>query len=155
MAIYVYVNTSGVLQSWIPDDLLIADAQAAGILAPSSVLTANGLRPKDSLPPLDATHVWDAPTKTVVVVPAPAPIVPANAFIQLFTDPEFAAVQQAAVVGDPTYNARIAKFNFYLRTVTQVNCGDPFVVGVVGTSMVNQGILTQAEVNRILSGQGY
>ena len=152
MAIYVYKTTGGTLQSWIPENLTIVEAQAKGQLASDAALATARCTAVDNLPPLDATHAWDATQKTVVVVPAPKPIMATADFILLFTDPEFAGVQKAAVVGDATYNARISKFNSFINTATRVNLGDPFVVGVVGTSMVNQGILTVAEANRILSG---
>jgi len=71
MAIYVYQSSNGVLASSIPDDLTIAQAQAQGLLASNAVLTAKGLAAKDSLPPLDDTHTWDAATTTVITVPAP------------------------------------------------------------------------------------
>jgi hypothetical protein len=155
MAIYVYKTSNGALQSWIPDNLTVAQAQAQSLLASDATLTANRMAAVDSLPPLDDTHAWDATQKTVIVVAAPAPIMAVDAFILLFTDAEYQGVQHASALGDPTYNNRISKFNGFLQTATRVNLGDPFVVGVVGTSMVNQGILTQAEANRILSGQGF
>jgi hypothetical protein len=155
MAIYVYKTNNGALQSWIPDNLTIAQAQSQGLLASNAVLTTNRMAAVDSLPPLDVTHAWDETQKTVVVVAAPAPVMAVHDFILLFTDAEYQGIQHASTLSDPAYNARIAKFNGYLQTVERVNLGDPFVIGVVGTSMVNQGILTQAEADRILSGQGF
>jgi hypothetical protein len=157
MAIYVYKTNNGALQSWIPNNLTIAQAQAQGLLADNATLAANRMAAVDGLPPLDETHVWDATQKTVVVVaaPVPAPIMAVDAFILLFTDAEYQGVQHASTLNDPAYNNRIAKFNGFLQTATSINLSDPFVVGVVGTSMVNQGILTQAEADRILSGQGF
>jgi hypothetical protein len=155
MAIYVYKTNNGALQSWIPDNLTIAQAQSQGLLADNATLAANRMAAVDGLPPLDATHTWDATQKTVIVVAAPAPIMTVDAFILLFTDAEYQGVQHASTLNDTAYNNRIAKFNGFLQTTTRVDLGDPFVVGVVGTSMVNQGILTQAEANRILSGQGF
>lgn len=155
MAIYVYKTTGGALQSWIPDNLTVAEAQAQGLLASNAELSAGRMTAVDSLPPLDATHVWDAAQKTVVTVAAPAPIMATSDFMLLFTDAQYNDIQHAAALGDPAYNMRISKFSRWLQTTMRVNCGDPFVVGIVGTSMVAQGILTQTEANSILAGQPY
>jgi hypothetical protein len=98
MAIYVYTTATGVLYSYIPDSVTIAQAQASKQLAPTATLTAAGLTAVDSLPALNGTHAWDAPTHTVVVVAAPpvTRFLSVYAWILRFTPAEIAAIRASS-----------------------------------------------------------
>jgi hypothetical protein len=154
MAIYVYKTNSGALHSWIPDDLTVVEAQDKGLLASDAALAANRMTAVDSLPPLDETHAWDPAQKTVIEVPAPKPILRTHEFILLFTDAEYTGVLKAGDHKDATYGPRIAKFNAFLRSEPSVDLNSQYVKDSVN-HLVTKGILTQAEADRILSGQGY
>ena len=97
MAIYVYITTSGVLHSYIPDNITIAEAQASGQLASNARLALNGMTAVDNLPPQDASHQWDPASKTVItVVPPPTPMpLPTFFFIMRFTATEWVGIKAA------------------------------------------------------------
>src|SRR4051794_35637728 len=85
MALFVYNTATGALVSWCPND---SDPVASG-----TVLAANGLASVSGLPALDATHVWDAASKTVITVASSAPNwIATYQFILLFTTAEHAAI---------------------------------------------------------------
>jgi len=145
MAIYVYVTTSGFLQSYIPDNITIAQAQAGGQLASNATLANNGLTAVDSLPPLDATHQWDAATKTVITVtpPTPANVVNTYDFIMAFTAAELAAIRGSS-------DNNIQQFLFAMQVTQGVNLNHTTNVNAL-TYLVNHGFLTQARANAILA----
>ena len=149
MAIYVYVNTSGALSSYIPDNITKAQAQASGLLASDATLAANGLAAKDQLPPLDDTHAWDPATKTVIVVPAPIPLNLLNTydFIMAFTAAELAAIRGT------TADNNIQQFLFAMQVTQGMNLNSTSIKNSL-QYLVNKGLLTQARANAILATIG-
>jgi hypothetical protein len=145
MAIYVYQNTTGILVSWIPEDLTIAEAQASGQLASSADLTAAGNRAKDKLPPLDETHAWDPATKTVVTVVPPTPVNLLNTFdfIMAFTPAELAGVRGSS-------DNEVQQFLYSLEVTQGINLNHDTIKRQVNY-MVSLGLLTQTRANEILS----
>ncbi len=145
MAIYVYVTATGVLNSYIPDNVTVAQAQASGRLASNAVLTANGFTAVGGLPPLDDTHAWDAPTHTVVVVVAPTPpnVVNTFDFIMAFTAAELAAIRASS-------NNNIQQFLFAMQVTQGVNINHTTIKNSL-TFLVNQSLLTQPRADAILA----
>jgi hypothetical protein len=145
MAIYVYQNTSGILVSWIPEDLTIAEAQANGQLASNAALVAGGNRAKDNLPPLDDTHEWDPATKTVIVVPAPTPVDLLNTFdfIMAFTPAELAGVRGSS-------DNEVQQFLYSLEVTQGINLNHDTIKRQVNY-MVGLGLLTSSRASAILS----
>lgn len=146
MAIYVYNTATGVLVSWVPNNLTIAQAQALGYLAPNSILSANGLTAIDGLHVLDDTHVWNATTKTVDTVAAPPTpnVVDWFTFVNCFTSAEWAAIQAS---GDAKVKRWVIAQGYQpidlngQRALTATNY------------LVNQGVITGARQTQILAGQ--
>ncbi len=145
MAIYVYVTATGALTSYIPDNVTIAAAQASGQLASNAILTANGLSAVDSLPPIDATHAWDAPTHTVVVVAPPTPVnlVASFDFVMAFTATELAAIRASA-------DNNVQQFLFALQVTGGVNLNHATISNAL-TYLVNHSLLTQPRATAILA----
>jgi len=139
MAIYVYNSVTGALVSYCPSDTdPVADA---------ATLSAKGLTAVSGLPAQDASHQWDATTKTVVsVTPAPPPnYIPSYQFANLFTAAELQAIKQSA-------DANVQKFFTMATLAPQVNLNDPITQNGVNY-LVTVGILTQVNANLILAGQ--
>jgi hypothetical protein len=145
MAIYVYRNSDGELNSWIPEDLTIAEAQASGQLASDATLAASNLSAKDNLPPLGPTVAWDPATKTTITVTAPTPPDPLNTFdfIMAFTATELDAIRASSDVN-------IKQFLFALEVTQGVNLNHSTIKNSL-QYLVNHGLLTQARANAILS----
>jgi hypothetical protein len=139
MAIYVYRLIDGTLVSWCPND--------TDPVAGPATLTANGLASVSGLPPLDATHAWNAASKTVVTVAAPViPLwLPTYQFILLFTPAEHAAIVSST-------DQKVQQFMMAISVTPQVNLNDPVVQGAIAY-LVSVNLLTQANANLILSGQ--
>lgn len=139
MAIYVYHVSDGTLVSWCPSD--------TDPVAPAAQLSAQGMASVSGLAPLDASHVWDAPTKTVkTITPAAAPVwIPTWKFILLFTPAENAAIRAST-------DTTVQHFFDALRTTPQINLSDPIVAQGVNY-LVSVSLLTQSNANLILSGQ--
>jgi hypothetical protein len=145
MAIYVYKTADGMLVSWIPDNLTIAQAQANGMLASNVQLTAAGNLAVDSLPPLDATHAWDSTQKTVIVVTAPTPVdvVVTFDFIMAFTAAELAGIRAS------TDNA-IQQFLYAMQVTQGLNLNHTTIKNSL-QYLVNHSLLTQTRMNTILA----
>ncbi len=145
MAIYVYVTTSGVLHSYIPDNVTIAQAQASGQLASNAVLTANGFTAVDGLLPLDSTHIWDAPTHTVVVVTPPTSVnlVASFDFVMAFTATELAAIRASS-------DNNVQQFLFALQVTGGVNLNHATISNSL-TYLVNHALLTAPRATAILA----
>src|SRR6516225_8383446 len=116
MAIYVYVTTSGILQSYIPDNITVAGAQAAGLLADPNTLAQNGLTAVGGLPPLSPTVAWDPVNKTTmtVVPPTPPNLLNSFDFIMAFTAAELAAIRAST-------DNNIAQFLFAMQVTQGLN----------------------------------
>lgn len=144
MAIYVYGTATGALQSYIPDNLTIAQAQASGQLADNATLAANGLTAVDSLPQLDPSHVWNATTHTVdtVVPPSKPNVVTTFDFIMAFTAAELAAIRAST-------DNNIQQFLFALEVTGGVNLNHTTIQNAL-TYLVNHGLLTAARATAIL-----
>ncbi len=127
MAIYIYRNSNGSLISWIPDNLTIAQAQAAGQLATNGQLNASGLTAVDGLPVLDATHIWDQGTHTVVSVTAPKSIVQLKTFWQRFTDTERESIEDLAMTGTAGQRKAVMAFFRYVQSAGAVDCNDSYI----------------------------
>jgi hypothetical protein len=145
MAIYVYQTTSGVLVSWIPEDLTIAQAQANGQLASNAQLAAAGNSAVDKLPPLDDSHAWDPATKTVITVtpPVPANLLNSFDFIMAFTAAELAAIRNSA-------DNNIQQFLYAMEVTQGINLNHNTIKNSL-QYLVNKGLLTQARANAILA----
>jgi len=139
MAVYVYKVATGELYSWSPGD--------SDPVASDAMLAAAGLAKVAGLAPLDATHVWDALSKSVVVVAAP--VVPNNIetwkFVLLFTPAEHAAIAASS-------DQRVTQFMMAVQVAQTINLNDPIVQGGVNY-LVTAGLLTSANAALILSGQ--
>ena len=137
MAIYVYQITDGSLYSWCPsDDDPVAD---------DATLEANGFDKVIGLPPLDASHAWDASTLTVLEVdppPTPKPIA-TSTWIMRFTPDEFAAIN---VSTDP----QVVQFMYSLNHTTTIDLNDPNIVSAVDY-FVTAGLLDAARVPEIMA----
>ena len=137
MALYVYRIDDGMLVSWCPgDDDPVASADE---------LAANSLAMVSGLPPLDATHTWDATQKTVVTRSPPPPSIPTYQFIMLFNPDEHAAIAAST-------DSRVQQFLMALNTTQITNLADPMIVNGVNY-LVSLGLLTQANADLILSGK--
>ena len=140
MALYVYKIADGALVSWCPGD--------ADPVAPPEVLSANGLAMVAGLPPLDATHVWNAASKTIDTVTAP--VLPNNvttaAWIMQFTPQEYAAIKAST---DPA----VAQFLFAVTSAMTLNLNNPIVVNGL-QYLVSLNLLTpvRAETLQTVSG---
>lgn len=145
MAIYVYHTANGELYSYIPDDLTIAQAQTGGQLAPTDMLTANGLSAVDSLPPLGPTVVWDQATKTTktVTAPTPANVCASYDFIMAFTPAELAGIRAST-------NNAIQQFLFAMQVTQGVNLNATSIKNSLNY-LVQQGLLTSGRAATILS----
>ncbi len=145
MAIYVYVTATGALQSYIPDNVTIAQAQASGQLAHNSVLVANGMTAVDGLVPLGPTAAWDAPTHSVIAVAAPTPVnlVATFDFVMAFTAGELAAIRASS-------DNVIQQFLYALEVTGGVNLNHT-TLGNAVTYLVNHGFLTAARGNAIMA----
>jgi len=139
MATYVYKIADGSLYSWNAND--------GDPVASDATLAAAGLAKVTGLLPLDATHAWDAPSKSVVVVAAP--VVPNNVetwkFILLFTPAEHAAIAAST-------DQRVTQFMLAVQVAQTINLNDPIVQGGVNY-LASIGLLTPANAALILSGQ--
>lgn len=139
MATYVYRTNDGSLYSWSPDNNTPTPSDAD--------LALRGFAKVTGLASLDSTHVWDAPTHTVVVVTAPTPIRFISVFdwINRFTPAELAGIRASS-------NNGVQKFLFMVPLAFAQNIdlnGD--AVQSVMTLLVNQSLLTQARANAIVS----
>jgi hypothetical protein len=145
MAIYVYQTTSGVLVSWIPEDLTIAQAQANGQLASNAQLAAAGNSAVDKLPPLDSSHAWDPTQKTVITVtpPTPANLLNSFDFIMAFTAAELAAIRASS-------DNNIAQFLYAMEVTQGINLNHTVIKNAL-QYLVTKGLLTQARANAILA----
>ncbi len=145
MAIYVYVTATGALQSYIPDSVTIAAAQASGQLASNAVLTANGFTAVDSLPPLGPTVAWDAPTHTTVTVVPPTPPNLLNTFdfIMAFTANELAAIRASS-------DNNVQQFLFAMQVTQGINLNHDTIKNSL-TYLVNHALLTQPRATAILA----
>lgn len=139
MAIYVYNTATGALVSYCPND--------TDPVSPANVLTANSLTAVSGLPALDATHAWDAASKTVVAATAPVqPVwVPTYQFILLFTPAEHAAI---AASTDTT----VQQLLMALQCSQQINLNDPIIRNGV-TYLVAVNLLTASNAALILAGK--
>jgi hypothetical protein len=139
MAIYVYRTADGTLVSWCPKD--------SDPVAPTAQLTAQGLAMVLGLPALDASHAWDASTRTVVtvaLVPGPA-YIPTWKFILLFTPAEHAAIKASA-------DAMVQHFFDALKTTQTVDLNDPVLQQGLNY-LVSVSLLTAPNAALILSGR--
>ncbi len=145
MAIYIYVTATGELRSYIPDNVTIAQAQASGQLASNATLMANGLTAIDGLVPLDPTHAWDAPTRTVVVVVPPTPVnlLASFDFVMAFTAAELAAIRASSDVN-------VQQFLFALQVTGGVNLNHATISNAL-TYLVNHSLLTAPRATAILA----
>jgi len=137
MAVYVYKVATGELYSWSPGD--------NDPVASDAALAAAGLAKITGLLPLDATHAWDAPSKSVVVVAARVAPLSTWKFILLFTPAEHAAIAAST-------DLRVTQFMMAVQVAPTVDLNDPIVQGGLNY-LVTAGLLTQANANLILSGQ--
>lgn len=139
MAIYVCQITGGALVSYCPDD--------TDPVADSATLAAKALEAHTGLPALDATHQWDAATKSVVTVSAATlpNLVPAFDFIQCFTGAEAAAIKAST---DPL----VIRFLLMLSVTQQIDLNSATVQNGVGY-LASIGLIAQARVPQILAGQ--
>lgn len=145
MAIYVYVTATGALYSEIPDNVTVAQAQAAGQLASPAALAANGLTAVDSLPALGPTVAWDPVNKTTVTITAPTPanVIATFDFIMAFTPTEMAAIRAST---DPA----IQRFLFALQVTQGVNLNHATISNALNY-LVSQSLLTAARAMAILA----
>jgi hypothetical protein len=149
MAIYVYQTSNGILQSYIPDNITIAQAQTSGQLASNAALAAAGNAAKDNLPPLDDTHAWDPATQTVVTVIPPVPLNLLNTydFIMAFTAAELAAIRGT------TADNNIQQFLYAMQVTQGMNLNSNSIKNSL-QYLVTKGLLTQARANAILATVG-
>jgi hypothetical protein len=143
MAIYVYYTSNGVLYSWTPND--------TDPVAPPSVLAAQGMASKSGLPPLDSTHVWDAPTQTVVVVTAPTPAayLATARFIGRFTHPEWRLISGNAPTDDYANHFLAAT-----QSSQTTNLNDPTVQDFIVNYGVSKTWWTTQRARQILDTTG-
>lgn len=139
MAIYVYLTATGALYSWSPND--------SDPVADAPTLAANGMTAVAGLPALDGTHQWDATTKTVVTVSAPATpnMISAWQFIMLFTPAEHAAIRAST-------DQKVMQFMMAIMAAQRVELNNSIVQSGVNY-LASIGLLTQANATLILSGQ--
>ena len=137
MALYVYRIADGSLYSWAPDD--------TDPVAPDDVLAANGFALVSGLPPLDATHGWDAATKTVVAIVPPLPVVSVGTpkWVLRFTSAEMIAIRASS-------NPDVQHLLFALGFSQSVNMNDPIIIAGVNL-LVAAGLLAQDRVAAILA----
>lgn len=140
MAIYVYATATGALVSWCPND--------TDPVAPAATLAANGLASMSGLPALDATHAWDAASKTVVVVAAPVqPLwVSSYQFILLFTAAETTAIRAST-------DANVQHWLFALSVAQQVDLNDTATVQPGLGYLASLGLITSARMAQIIANQ--
>jgi hypothetical protein len=145
MAIYIYVTASGALQSWIPDSLTIAQAQATKQLASTATLTASGLTAVDGLPPLGDTVAWNAPTHTTVTVAAPTlpNVIDTFDFIMAFTAAELAGIRASA-------DNNVQQFLFALQVTQGVNLNHATISNSLNY-LVTKSLLTAPRAAAILA----
>ena len=138
MALYVYYTSNGVLYSWSPED--------NAPVAPPADLAAKGLDKKTGLPPLDETHAWDPPTRTVKTVVAPTPPNPLQTwdFINAFTANELATIRGT------TSDNNIQQFLFSLQCTQGVNLNAATIDSSL-QYLVNKGLLTAQRKQVILA----
>lgn len=139
MALYVYNTATGELYSWAPND--------SDPVASADELAAKGMSVASGLPALDATHAWDAATKTVVTVAAPVlpKFVSAWQFIQSFTATEAAAIKASA-------DANVQRFMLMLTVTQQVDLNNAVVQGGI-QYLAAVGLIAPERVAQILAGQ--
>jgi len=138
MAVYVYQASDGELVSWCPGDKdQVADADT---------LKARGLVAISGLPALDAAHIWDAPTKTVVSIkPLPDPKwIPTFDFVLSFTPDENAAIRASA-------DNAVQHLLFALTLAQEVNLTSPTITNGI-SYLVSVGILTKDRAATVLAG---
>jgi hypothetical protein len=128
MATYVH-DQNGVLVSWNQSD--------TDPVAPADVLAANGLTAVSGLPPLDATHVWDPVTKTVLTVAAP--VLPNEVktadWIMQFTPAEHQVI-------DASTDAAVRQFLFALQCAPTIDLNNP-MIGNGLAYLVSLSLLTE------------
>ena len=127
MATYVYFSATGELYSWNPND--------SDPVAPADVLEANGLEVVSGLPPLDATHAWDAASATVVTVEAPVAPQPilTSIWILRFTPVEFQGIMAST-------DATVQQFMYSINHTTQIDLTTQQIIDGV-TYLVTVGLL--------------
>jgi hypothetical protein len=137
MATYVYVTATGALYSYNPDD--------ASPVADAATLAKNGLTAVSGLAALDATHEWDAASKSVVVVAEPVPPqpIPTGTWILRFTPAEFQAIAAST-------DATVQQFMYALNHTTQIDLTDQSIVNGV-SYLVSKGLLTQTRVAAVMA----
>lgn len=136
MAGYTYKIADGSLYSWNSGD--------SDPVADATTLAANGMAHVSGLPALDASHVWDAPTKTVVTVTpptAPRPIA-TGSWILRFTPQEFQAISGSS-------DATVQQFMYALNHTTQIDLSDPAIVSGVNY-LVSVNALQSSRVASIM-----
>ncbi|MEN6535639.1 MAG: hypothetical protein ABFD89_18390 [Bryobacteraceae bacterium] len=137
MALYVYRVADGSLFSWAPtDDSPVASAEE---------LAAAGLALASGMPALDASHAWDAATKTVVeTTPAPIPKpIGTSRWILRFTPQEFQAITAST-------DAKVEQFMFALEHTMQLDLSDPVIVDGIAY-LVSINLLVADRVAAILA----
>lgn len=142
MALYIYRISDGLLMSWSPGD--------NGQVADDATLAAKGFAKVSGLLALDATHVWDAPTKTVVVIATLHPVVSLNAFWQRFTSTEREAIEGQFMTGTQGVKNAISAFFRYVQAAGSVDLNDSYVRTKV-TQLETIGTLTAGRAAVILA----
>lgn len=146
MAIMVYVLATGAAQSYIPDNVTIAQAQASGQLASNATLAANGFGAAQ-ITALSPTNVWNPATLTTVTATAPtvAAPMPTFFFIARFTAAEWAGLQIASAT-DQT----VQQFLDALATTSITDLTEP-LLQQFGTYAIGKSYLTSARAQTILT----
>jgi hypothetical protein len=141
MALYVYNIADGTLVSWGPTD--------SSPVASDAELAARGFAKKVGLPPLDATHVWDAPTQTVVTIVPPKSTPGILQFWQRFTATEREAIENMYLSGTIGQKSAIGAFYRYVQAAGGVNCDDSYIQAKVN-QLETIGVLASGRAAQIL-----
>ena len=141
MAIYVCKISGGSLYSYCPSD--------SDPVADTATLTAAGLEAHSGLPPLDETHAWDPPTKSVIIVAARKSVPRTLEFWQRFTQAERETLENMAQTGTQVQKNKLAAFKTYALASGTVDCNDPYVVTSVQL-LESVGVIAAGRAAQIL-----
>ena len=136
MATYIYKAATGALVMWCADDAIPTPD--------SDALAANGDVKVVGLPPLDATHIWDTSTRTVISgSPPKVTLVQTSKWIMRFTPVEFQAIMAST-------DATVQQFVYALNHTIILDTSDPVMVTGVN-DLVTKSLLDPSRAPTILA----
>jgi hypothetical protein len=141
MAIYIYMNADGTLHSYCPND--------TDPVASDAVLAAQGMTALKGQPPLDATHQWDPPSKSVITVAALKSIPIVLDFWKRFTSTEREALNNLYQTGTQAQKNKMGAFLQYINASGTVDCNDAYIQSSVNL-LETSGVIGVGRAAQIL-----